>query len=402
MIGPDTASDTAAKARIVDAVDGLADRLLGVSHEIHANPELAFGEHHACRTLSQAAGRMGLTVAKGVYGLDTSFEARFGDPSGPTVAILAEYDALPDIGHACGHNIIAAAALGAAAALHVLASELPGQVVLLGTPAEESGGGKELMARAGCFEGVDAALMIHPCGHNAAAMPTICFARVRALYRGKSAHASAMPHDGVNALDALVLSYQAIAALRQHIRPTERIHGIITDGGTAPNVIPDRAAGDFYVRAASVSDLAALKMRVASCFEGGALATGCEVELDWSDVDYLDLRTSWPLANVFQSHAEALGRIFVPRADLGCMGAASTDMGNVSHRVPSIHPMLKCAPADVVVHHPDFTHWAASELGDAAVLDGAKAMALTVHDYLSSPSLRDRVREAFELTGEAA
>ena len=340
-----------------------------------------------------------LPVETGVYTLPTAFESTINpDRDGPTVAVLAEYDALPNIGHACGHNIIATTALGAALALNTVASQLPGRVKLLGTPAEERGGGKELMARAGAFKGIDAALMIHPAGVNLATMPSICIAEVEVIYHGKASHASAMPHKGVNALDGLLLAYQAISNLRQHIRSTERIHGIVEEGGSAPNIVPDRTVGQFYVRAANEKDLAALKPRVQACFEAGATGSGCTVEVNWAGVDYLDLNTNWPLADRFRHHAEQLGRSFVEHEQALKFGAGSTDMGNVSYRLPSIHPMLAVAPPNVVIHHPEFAQWARSEQGDAAVIDGAKALAQTAADYLLSPELRRQSAEAFELS----
>ena len=387
------------KQRIIDAVDQHAGALLGVSHDIHARPELAFEEHFACDRLVSALRTFDLDAASDVYTLPTAFECSLPTATdGPTVTLLAEYDALPGIGHACGHNLIATAALGATIALHTVADELPGRVRLLGTPAEERGGGKELMARAGAFDGVDAALMIHPAGINMSAMPCICVAEVEVVYHGRSAHASAMPHKGVNALDAMLLAYQAISNLRQHIRATERIHGIITEGGQAPNVVPDRTVGEFYVRAANEKALARLKPRVQACFDAGATGTGCEVEVNWANVDYLDLNTNWPLADVFQQHAETLGRDFVSREQLRTMAGGSTDMGNVSHRVPSIHPMLAAAPENVVIHHPEFATWAASAMGDLAALDGAKSLALTAADYLLSDTLQQASRQAFDVS----
>ena len=382
--------------QIIAAIDGIADELIEVSHAIHARPELAFQEHFACGLLRDTLSNHGLPVSTGVYTLETAFESAFSSAGGPTVALLAEYDALPGIGHACGHNIIATTALGAMLGLHAVAGRLPGTVKLLGTPAEEKGGGKELMARAGAFDGIDAALMIHPAGVNLTAMPSICVAEVEVIYHGRSAHASAMPHRGINALDALLLAYQAISNLRQHIRDNERIHGIITDGGQAPNIVPERAAGEFFVRAVNEKALAALKPRVQACFEAGAKGTGCEVEVRWANVDYLDLNTNQPLAEEFQRHGEALGRTFLPPEHLG--GAGSTDMGNVSHRVPSIHPMLACAPPNVVIHHPDFARWAASSMGDLAVLDGAKALALTAAAFLRSDDLQARTRKSFAVS----
>jgi len=389
-------NETLAEA-IVERIDELSETLLKVSHDIHANPELAFQEHHAAGLLCDTLEAQDLATDRGVFTLATAFEARLltrGD--GPTVAILAEYDALPGIGHACGHNLIATAALGATLGLQAVADQLPGQVRMLGTPAEEKGGGKELMARAGAFDGVDAAMMIHPAGVNLTTMPCICVAEVDAIYHGRSAHASAMPHRGINALDGLLLAYQAISNLRQHIRDEERIHGIVTEGGQAPNIVPDRAVANFYVRAASEARLEALKPRVQACFEAGATGSGAEVEVKWANVDYLDLNTNWPLADRFQAHGESLGRKFLSPNQLG--GAGSTDMGNVSHRLPSIHPMLACSPPNVVIHNPEFARWAGSESGDAAALDGAKAMALTTAEFLLDPSLQADVRKAFDVS----
>ncbi len=383
--------------RICQSIDQLSDTLIEVSRDIHAHPELAFVEHRAQNTLCQALEAQGMPTERGVFTLETAFESRFGEASsGPTVAVLAEYDALPGIGHACGHNLIATSALGAALGLAAVRESLPGQVRLLGTPAEEKGGGKELMARAGAFTGVDAAMMIHPAGVNLTTMPCICVAEVEVVYHGRSAHASAMPHKGINALDGLLIAYQAISNLRQHIRDTERIHGVITDGGRAPNIVPDRSAAEFYVRARDEQALAKLKPRVQACFEAGATASGCKVEVNWAGVDYLDLNSNGPLAARFQHHGEALGRHFESVEKFG--GSGSTDMGNVSHRVPSIHPMLACAPPNVVIHHPEFATWAGSEMGDQAALDGAKALALTAADFLLDRTLQSASQRAFEIS----
>ena len=382
------------KQEVCASVDRLAPELVHVSHAIHADPELAFEEVRAARLLAETARAHGLAAQQSVYGLATAIEARVG-ASGPTVALLSEYDALPGIGHACGHNIIATTALGAALALAELGPRLPGRLRWLGTPAEERGGGKEIMARNGAFEGVDAALMVHPAGVDLATMPCLAIAELEATYFGVASHASAMPERGVNALDAIVLAYQAIAALRQHIRPSERLHGIITDGGQAPNIVPERAAGRFYVRAADAGALAALKPRVEGCFHAGADATGARLELVWGDVDYLDLDTSWPLARRYQANAESLGRAFFPFDKLPPGVQGSTDLGNVSHRVPSIHPMIAASPPNVSIHNAEFAKWAGSELGDRAVVDGAKALAMTALDFLCDPGLRSEVARAF-------
>jgi amidohydrolase len=387
------------KVRVREAIDAVSDELIALSREIHAHPELAFEEVLASRGLAELARKHDVAAELGAFGLETGIRAEFGAPDAPTVALLSEYDALPGIGHACGHNIIATSALGAALGLRALGERLPGRVRWLGTPAEERGAGKEIMARNGAFEGVDAALMIHPSGVNLATMPCIAISEVEAIYRGVASHASAMPERGVNALDALVIAYQAIGALRQHIRSTERLHGIITDGGQAPNVVPERAAGRFYVRAANAGQLAELKLRVEGCFRAGADATGATLELTWGEIDYLDLRTSWPLAQRFQANAEGLGLAFFPYDKLPPGVHGSTDMGNVSHRVPSIHPMIACAPPHVSIHNAEFAKYAGSPSGDKAVLDGAKALAMTALDFFCDGALRAEVRRHFDANG---
>lgn len=389
------------KKDVSAAIDGLAADLLALSHAIHAEPELALEEFRAAERLSGAVASHGLPVQREAFSLKTAYASEFGN-TGPSIAILSEYDALPGVGHACGHNIIATAGLGAALALSRLGSRLPGRVRYLGTPAEERHGGKELMARAGAFDGVDAAMMIHPSNIDLVTMPCIAISEVEVTYGGRAAHASAMPHRGVNALDAVVTAYQAIAQLRQHIRQTERVHGIITEGGMAANIIPERAACRFYVRAADVHDLSALKKRIHACFEAAALATGCTAEIRWGRADYLDLKTNWPMAEAFRRNAESLGREFVDPKTIPPGFAGSTDMGNVSHRVPSIHPMLAVAPPGVIIHNAEFARWAASDKGDAAVIDGAKALAMTALDLMGNPALFETARLDFAATADVS
>ncbi len=397
MSDPDTkARIDPLKQAICDWVDSRRSDLLAISHELHANPELAFKEHKACALLVRSLRDSGLEVQAGSHGLDTAFRSDFGGSSSPCVALVAEYDALPDIGHACGHNLIATASVGAGMALASLAGELPGSVRILGTPAEEDGAGKEIMLRQGAFEGVDCAMMIHPAGFNLPAMPCICKADVDVVYRGRAAHAAAAPERGINALDALVTAYQGIAALRQHIHPTERIHGIIIDGGQAPNIVPERASGRFYVRSPHESGLAKLKARVAACLEAGGVATGAEVEIEWSEIDYLDLWSNQPLQESFQSNAETLGRKFIPMSALSPMMAGSTDMGNVSQRVPSIHPMLASSPPNTNIHNREFADYAGGQMGDEAALDGAKSLAMTAIDFLFDANLRSRTQNVFD------
>ena len=298
------------KKDVAAAIDGMRAELLELSHAIHQEPEIALQEFKSARKLEDAVARHDIPVQRGAFGLETAYAAEFGKESGPTIAILSEYDALPGVGHACGHNIIATSGLGAAMALAKLGARLPGRVRYLGTPAEERFGGKEIIAREGAFDGADAAMMIHPSNVDLVTMPCIAIAEVEATYHGRAAHASAMPYRGLNALDAVVTAYQSIAQLRQHIRQTERMHGIITEGGLAANIVPERAACRFYVRAADVHDLAALKKRVHACFEAAALSTGCTVDIHWGGTDYLDLKTNWPIADAFARNGAAIGREF--------------------------------------------------------------------------------------------
>jgi len=377
-----------ARARVQEEVDRRAGLLLEVSHRIHGHPELLFEERFAADLLASALG-----TEAGVYGLDTAFEARFGS-EGPTVAVICEYDALPGVGHACGHNVIAAAGLGAGLAAGAVAWETGGRLVVLGTPAEEGGGGKVLMAERGAFEGVDAALMVHPAGADLTEADVIAIATWQVEYFGRGAHAAAAPEQGCNALDAAVLGYNAVAALRQHIAATERIHGVFPKAGDKANIVPDHTVAEWYVRSATLTSLQSLKTRVLACLEGGAAAAGCRLEVRPTCPEYSDLRTNPALIDLYRINSEALGRP-VSEPDATTRVVASTDMGNVSHLVPSIHPMIAAAPADVPLHSAEFAHWAASEQGDRAVLDGAKAMAMTVVDLWLADGAVGRVRAAF-------
>ncbi|PCI47269.1 MAG: amidohydrolase [Alphaproteobacteria bacterium] len=381
------------KSEVLASIDKLAPTLIEVSQSLHANPELAFEEHDSVALLCAKSRAEGLDIEQPAFGLETAFRSDFGNLEGPCIAILSEYDALPNIGHACGHNIIAAIGLGTALALKQLGQQLPGRVRYMGTPAEERGAGKELMAQAGAFEGIDAAMMVHPAGVNLRAVRTLCLSEVKVTFHGKQAHAGAYPENGINALDALVLSYQAIGALRQHIRTNERVHGVFTKAGETPNVVPDQTSAWFFVRAGTASALKDLKPRVAACFQGGAKATGCTVELEWTQADYLNMLVNEPLAAAYESNARVIGvSEFTPYE---AFATATTDMGNVSHRVPVLHPTIACAPPSVTIHDPDFANWAGSEKGNEAVIFGAKALALTAIDYLTDQNLRDQTAQAF-------
>jgi metal-dependent amidase/aminoacylase/carboxypeptidase family protein len=349
-----------AKRRVVVDVDDRASLLLDASRELHEHPELAFEEHRAHDVLTGILERQGLAVERHACGIDTAFVARAGT-TGPTVAVVCEYDALPGLGHACGHNIIAAAGLGAGLAAATLADEVGGRVVVLGTPAEEGGGGKLPMIDAGALGGVDAAMMIHPADRDLRWMSTLAIDQVRAVYAGRSTHAAAAPEQGRNALDAAVLGYVNVAALRQHIGDRERVHGVVVDGGERPNVVPARAV---------------------------------DVELSWLGPRYAEVDDNEALLEAFAANAAMLGRsLAVPEP--GAEVIASTDMGNVSQVVPSIHPMLAVAPEGVGIHTPGFARHAGSAEGDRAVLDGAKAMAMTVVDLWLRPEVMRAVTSSF-------
>ena len=382
----------ALKARAAARVDAEREALVALSGRIHAHPELCFDEHRAAGWLTEFLQQRGLVVERGAYAVPTAFAARSGRGR-PCIAVLCEYDALPGIGHACGHNIIAAAGAGAGVALAEVIAETGGSVVVLGTPAEEGGGGKVLMAREGAFADVDAAMMIHPASLELIGMNVLSITAVEAEYIGRAAHAAAAPHAGINALDGLVTAYQTIAQLRQHIRPSERVHGIITDGGQKPNIVPERAAGLFYIRAANDKRLAKLRQRVEACFHAGAQACGAEVHLRQVGEDYSDMWTNPALAAAYAANLGQLGRQLVQAP--AEMISGSTDMGNVSKLVPSIHPMIGIAPPRVALHTAEFATYAASPDGDRAVVDGAKALAMTAIDVLCQSGLLDAMRASF-------
>lgn len=360
--------------------------LVELSHRIHAHPEPAFEEVRASAWVAEQLSEAGFAVEHGCYGLPTAIRATVG--SGPRhIAICAEYDALPDIGHACGHNIIAAAAVGAGLGLAGLADDLGLTVTVLGTPAEEGGGGKVLMLERGAFDGFDAAMMVHPAAVEMDAMPGSAISMFDVSYRGTPAHAGAYPERGVNAADAMTVAQVAIGLLRQQTTSADRIQGIVTEAGSAANVIPDASRGRWIVRSDTVEALAPLKARVQRCFEAGAHATGCELTTVPAGPDYADLRPDPGLLALYRANAEALGRTFPDLSGGPAVGAA-TDMGNVSHAVPTIHPMLglDCAPA--VNHQPEFTAACITPTADRAILDGAIAMAWTAADLATASRRR--------------
>jgi amidohydrolase len=382
----------ALKARVNERVDARRATLDDLSLRIHAQPELAFEERNAAALLTGALAAEGVALTRGAGGLETAFVAEFGQGH-PCVAILGEYDALPGVGHACGHNLMGTAAIGAFLALRDVASELPGRVRVLGCPAEERGNGKNFLIRDGLFGDVDAALMYHPGDRDEIDPLMLALVSLDVEFHGKAAHAAAEPHEGRNALDALLLAWTALSALRLTVRSDSRFHGIITDGGKAANIIPDRAAARFMVRSPDNAYLKELQRRVIACFEGAATQTGCDLAYEWSDACDL-VSTNGPLADAFSANARALGRVMNNRRPGDTHG--STDMGNVTSIVPGIHPFLSITNGPVPGHSIEFAAAAATSQAQDTMRFAAKALAMTAVDALTVPGLVEKAKEAFD------
>ena len=381
------------KKRAIDEVEARRDELIDLSLRIHANPETAFREAKAAGWLTDYLEAEGFAVERGICQIDTAFRATYGSGR-PRVAFIAEYDALAGIGHGCGHNIIATASLGAAIATKAIVAEAGGTALVIGTPAEEAAGGKVFMASRGAFDDLDVAMLVHPANRDVAVTYALACLELDVQYFGRAAHAAARPEAGVNALDALVSAYSSVNALRQHIRDSARIHGIITDGGQAVNVVPEHAAGAFLLRAEDDDYLEELKEKVLACFRAGAEATGARLEYRWGEeARYRAMRSNRALAEAYRRNMEALGREVQECDSQRSMG--STDMGNVSVLVPAIHPTVGIAPPDVLIHTPEFRDVAASEAGHRGLLDSAKAMAMTAADVLLDADLRRWIEEEF-------
>ncbi len=376
------------KRLAAEAINREAPALFELSRSIHAHPELAFDEHRAVQAIARFVRDRGVVVESPAYGLATAFNAHAGSGD-RIVAICAEYDALPGIGHACGHNIIAAAAVGAFLGLKAVGPSLGLTVRLLGTPGEEAGdgAGKVRMLEEGAFEGVSAAMMIHPAPFDVLKPRMIAAAQFDVEYIGKESHAAFYPELGVNAADALSIAQVSLAFLRQSLLPTDRLHGIVTDGGQAPNIIPPRATGRFMVRADDNERLAVLLERVRACFEAGATATGAELRISGGSRPYVQVQHDDRLAEFFRLNSARLGRDFSSDASQN-RPSGSTDMGNVSVRVPSIHPFLGIDSWPAVNHQPTFTEHCITEGAQKALIDGAVAMAWTVVDLAPVGEIR--------------
>ncbi|MFZ0462606.1 MAG: M20 family metallopeptidase [Candidatus Acidiferrales bacterium] len=367
-------------------------KILDLSHRIHAHPELGFEEEKASAWLADELADAGFDVKRGICDLSTAFSARAGN--GPLhIAICAEYDCLPAIGHACGHNMIAAMAIGAGIAAAKVANDVGLTVTVIGTPAEEVGNasGKIILLERGAFTGMHAAMMVHPAPIEMLEAHLIAASIFDVYYTGKEAHSSAFPEMGINAADALTVAQTSIGLLRQHLRPTDRVHGIITHGGDAPNVVPAHTSAKYMVRAETIKELDDVRTKVHRCFEAGAIATGAKMEIRGGDQPYADVKYDHEMSLIYKRNAEALGREFPELTPMMQRMAASTDMGNVSYAIPSIHPMIGINSLPAANHQPEFTAHCITPEADKAVLDGALAMAWTAIEMASNAALCARL-----------
>jgi amidohydrolase len=392
---PSLTGTNALKERVTRVVDSLAADLISIADDIHAHPEIRFEERYAAGLLTAALERAGFPVERGIAGLETAFRARFdsGRP-GPTLAILGEYDALPEIGHACGHNLMGPMCVGAAVAVKTLLADptlaLGGAIIALGTPAEEGGGGKVTMVQSGIFDGVDAAMIVHPGALHRVHAASLASFKLTIRFHGKPAHAAASPQEGINALDALILTFNGINALRQHVTPDVRMHGIITKGGVAPNIVPDLAEGSFIIRATNKEANDKLIERVKDIARGAGLATGARPEFEAFGLPYEPMKSNSVLERLYAANLASAGVFEDATAK---KGLGSTDMGNVSQVLPSIHPSVAIAPRGTPGHTREMAAAARSEEGHRGLILAAKTLAMTAIDLLAGPEL---VREAWE------
>lgn len=401
-----TGAPTTSTDAIATALTGAEDDITGLLHRIHELAETAFEEVESVAAIASVLRSRGIAVETGLYGVETTLKATTGNGQGRTIAILAEYDALPEIGHACGHNLIGSAAVGAFLTLDELYRQnpeaVPGTVVLLGTPAEEGHSGKEVMARAGAFDGIDAAIMVHGYGYDCADQVWLGRRLLEVTYSGVAAHASAQPFMGRNALDAANLFYQGLGLMRQQMPPISRLHAVITDGGTRPSIITETATVQCYVRSKYPETLKELSERVEDAAKGAALMTGTGVEIAWDEhPPSLPVRTNSALTTRWALHEIEQGRTPLPGGVLEESIAASTDFGNVSYRIPGIHPLIKTADAEVALHTREFAAAAITPEAETAAHDAAYGLACTALDYLVDDDLAAEVDAEFARAGGA-
>ena len=386
------------KQLINEAINNLQDTFYDISKYIGQNPELGHEEFKACKALTDVLKEQGFTVEIGTCDLPTAFTAVYDSQKpGPSIGFMAEYDALPDLGHACGHNLIGTMSIAAGIGLSKAVAETGGKVYVYGTPAEETRGGKVTMAEQGIFNHLDVAMMVHPYYCHQKSGRSLAMDAIQFEFFGKSAHAAAAPHEGINALDGVLQTFNSINALRQHVKPDVRIHGVITEGGNAANVVPDYAVAQFYVRASTRAYVDEVTEKVKACANGAALATGTKLKISNYEFSYDDMQTNQTLSDVYTNNLISLGvseqSITEDQGDHG-----SLDMGNVSQVVPAIHPYIQICDDYFVCHTHEFREAALSEQGREAMILGAQTMALTGYDVLTNQTLLQKIKEEFNAT----
>ena len=386
------------KQLINEAINKLQDTFYDVSKYIGQNPELGHEEFKACKALTDVLKEQGFTVEIGTCDLPTAFTAVYDSQKpGPSIGFMAEYDALPDLGHACGHNLIGTMSIAAGIGLSKAVAETGGKVYVYGTPAEETRGGKVTMAEQGIFNHLDVAMMVHPYYCHQKSGRSLAMDAIQFEFFGKSAHAAAAPHEGINALDGVLQTFNSINALRQHVKPDVRIHGVITEGGNAANVVPDYAVAQFYVRASTRAYVDEVTDKVKACANGAALATGTKLKISNYEFSYDDMQTNQTLSEVYTNNLVSLGvseqSITEDQGDHG-----SLDMGNVSQVVPAIHPYIQICDDYFVCHTHEFREAALSEQGREAMILGAQTMALTGYDVLTNQALLQKIKQEFNAT----
>ncbi len=388
-----------AKTAISKLIDDEAEALWALSLAIHADPEPSLEEHRAAERLCAYLENNGFALTRGVANLPTAFRADRPavDEKKPSVSFLSEYDALPGLGHACAHNIIGVASAAAGVALKEALGPEYGGVTVFGTPGEEGGGGKVLMAQTGMFREVDAAMMMHPSAETRVDVDFLALSELRFHFRGRASHASAAPEQGVNALDALIATFSAVSLLRQQLPRGDRVHGVITEGGEAPNIIPEKTSAWFFVRSETMEGLDALIPRVIACAEGAALATGAELDTEKNPIIYAPLRANPPLASLFLKNLNRLG-VHEPDSPPP-LRMGSSDVGNVSQQTPTIHPQIQMVPSGVSAHTPEFADASAGSEGRRVLLTGAKALAMTGADVLLDEGARQAIQTEFDSRG---
>lgn len=379
-------ADPSFKQRIAGRIAEVSDGLIALSMSLHADPELGWQEYRSSASVAEMLTTHGFTVERPYLGFDTALRARFGTGD-LTIGFLAEYDALPGLGHACGHNLIAAMSVGGAIGLTAVADELDLTVEVIGTPAEEGGGGKIELLDRGAFTELDLALMAHPAPVDVAEAKPFAVSHWHVEYTGRAAHAAAFPERGINANDAFLIAQTAIGLLRQQLPPSVRVHGVMTNGGEAPNAIPERTEGRWYVRAETTEELLTVEQRVVDCFEAGALASGARLTITPESPRYAEMRTDEAALAHYRTNAEALGRSFDVDPEEATMSRASTDMGNVSQVVAAIHPYIGVG-GTASNHQAAFADSCVSPQAETTLMDGAVALAWTAADVATDRTSR--------------